>query len=90
MTYFFSFPVPKILLASGPRRAFGLLPTSLPIGLPVRAAYTRHAKTLGLGPAQNNLHLSFSFFDSARTGVPNPVRAVVYLNYLTPAQTKSR
>ena len=29
MTYFFSFPVPKILLASGPWRAFGLLPTSV-------------------------------------------------------------
>ena len=61
----------------GPWHAFGLLATSLPIGLPMRAAHTSHAKPLGLGSAQNNLHLPFSFFDSARTGDQKPVLAVV-------------
>ena len=42
---FFNFPVPKILLAFGPWRAFALLDTSLPIGLHMRAAHTWHALT---------------------------------------------
>ena len=39
------FRCPKILLAFGPWRAFGLLATSLPIGLPMRAAQAWHAFT---------------------------------------------
>ena len=38
---------------------------------------------------QNNLHLSFSFFDSARTGVPWLVPVIVLHNNITLAQSKS-
>ena len=87
--YLFNFPVPKILLAFGPWRAFGLTATSLPIGPPMRAAHAWYAKTLGLGPAQNNLRLSFSSSDSARTGDQWLVPVIVQHNNSTPAQSKS-
>ena len=53
------------------------------------AAHAWHAETQGLGPTQNNLHLSCSFFDSARTGALWLVPVIVHHNDITFAQSKS-
>ena len=55
----------------------------------MRASHTWHAETQGLGPMQNNLHLSFYFFDSARPGVHWLVFVIVRLVIIVFAQPKS-
>ena len=57
----------------------------------MRAAHTWHAETQGLGPTQNNLQLSFAFFDYARTGDQRSVLAIVQHNSMPGYfQVKSR